>query len=129
VALLRVFACFDLHRDEDLLNRLIIESKSPGSNFVVFDRSSREVSSADAEEKLKQRIARCDAVLVLCGPWTHRSPNVAHEVRIAQELCKRYYLVKGRTFRDCARPSTARIDDKMFKWSRETVRDLVLRNI
>jgi hypothetical protein len=126
---LRVFASFDVNRDEDLLKRLLAESKSPDANFIVFDRSSREPATPESEERLRDRISKVDAVLVLCGTWSHRSPNVDHEVKIAQELGIRYYLVKGRMFRDCARPATARIDDKMFKWTRGAVRSLILRNI
>jgi hypothetical protein len=129
VPLLRVFASFDIHRDEDLLKRLIADSKEPDSKFMVFDRSSREPPSPEAEERLRQRISKVDAVMVLCGVWTHKSPNVTREIKIAQELGKRYYLVKGRAFLDCSKPTPAHIHDKMFKWARGTVEQLVIRNI
>ena len=130
VGQLRVFASFDCERDEDLLGKLIEQGKSRTARFTVFDRSCRDdFDSEDAEERLRERIARTDAVVVLCGEWTHLAVNVSLEVKVAQGIGKRYYLVKGRLFKDCSRPSTARISDRMFKWGRNTVDELVLRNI
>jgi hypothetical protein len=129
VALLRVFASFDYDHDEDLLKRLLAEAKSPDCKFSVFDRSSKEPQTPEAEEKLRERISHVDAVFVLCGVWSHRAPNVNAEIKIAQELGKRYYLLKGRRFQDCAEPATAKITDKMYKWSRHTPGELALRNI
>lgn len=126
---LKVFASFDCERDEKLLKRLLAESKSPDARFAVFDRSSPGILNQDALSRLCERISRVDVVIVLCGQWTHRSANVNAEIKVAKELGKRYYLLKGRRFFDCARPSSARIDDKMFKWSKGVVDQLVLRNI
>lgn len=102
------------------------EAKAPGSSFTVFERSLR---GPQTPEDLCKRLSTVDAVLVLCGVWTHLAPNVNAEVKMAQELGKRYYLIKGRRFRECSRPATARITDKIFKWAKDTTNQLVLRNI
>ncbi|HVT11540.1 MAG TPA: TIR domain-containing protein [Fimbriimonadaceae bacterium] len=122
----RVFASFDVERDQDLLQRLVAEGRSKNSPFIVFDRSCKEAPGQEAEERLRDRISRIDAVVVLCGEWTHRAPNVSEELRLAQELGKRYYLIKGRRI-DCARPATARIDDKMYLWKNGVISELVFR--
>lgn len=67
--------------------------------------------------------------MVLCGAWTHRSANVSAEIKMAQELGKRYYLLKGRRFLDCSRPTGARLTDKMYRWTNGVVNELVIRNI
>lgn len=126
---LKVFASFDCDRDEKLLQRLLAEGKDPDTKFTVVDRSTRGPLSEEGMNKLCERISRVDVVLVLCGQWTHRAPNVNAEVQVARELGKRYYLLKGRRFFDCARPSAARLDDKMYKWTGGVVDQLVIRNI
>jgi hypothetical protein len=129
VSQVKVFASFDCEKDEKLLQRLLVEARSPDAKFVVMDRSMKEPPSPDRAERLCQRLSRVDAVFVLCGPWTHKAPNVEEEVKMAQELGIRYYLLKGHPFRECARPSSARLADKMFKWLKATPDELALRNI
>lgn len=123
----RVFASFDCERDEDLFRRLLAEGKNPKGNFQVFDRSMKLPSTPDCEAALRERIQNVDAVIVLCGVWTHRADNVTRELKIAMEEGKRYYLLKGRSFRECSRPTNATIEDKMYRWSKGTIDELVLR--
>jgi hypothetical protein len=125
----KVFASFDCDNDEKLLKRLLSEGKASDARFIVMDRSTKEAPSPDRAERLCQRMSRVDAVFVLCGPWTHKAPNVDEEVRMAQELGIRYYLLKGHTFKECSRPASARLSDKMFKWLKATPDELALRNI
>jgi hypothetical protein len=127
VAPIRVFASFDLDRDKDLLQRIVDEGKARGATFTVFDCSAREVPSQETMDRLRQRLANVDAMVVLCGEYTHRAYNVNAELKLAQELGKRYYLVKGRKHIDCAKPATARIDDKIYLWSNGVVNELVFR--
>lgn len=126
VASFRVFASYDVERDHDLLHKLVAEGKAKGAPFTVFDRSCKEMATEESSEKLRQRIDSVDAVVVLCGEWTHRAENVAAELKLAQELGKRYYLIKGRR-NDCARPVTARLDDKMYLWTNGAINELVFR--
>lgn len=128
-AKLKIFASFDLAKDEDLLKKLVAEAKAPNAKFTVFDRSTRESLVEGAEDGLRERISKCDVLLVLCGVWTHRAPNVTADLHAAQQLHKRYYLVKGRRFSECSRPANARIHDKLFKWSPGAIDQLVSRNI
>jgi len=127
VGLIKVFASFDVDRDKDLLPRLVDEGKKRGAAFTVFDCSSKETPSQEAMDRLRHRLGNVDAVVVLCGEWTHRAYNVNAELKLAQELGKRYYLVKGRKHIDCARPATARINDKIYLWSDGVVNELVFR--
>lgn len=112
-----------------MLKRLMADAQSKDAHFMVFDRSEGSNGHAPLPEELKRRLSHVDVVIVLCGHWTHMAPNVTAELRLARELKKRCYFVKGRTFGDCAMPSNARLTDKMFKWTRGTVDRLVLRNV
>src|ERR1051326_6090452 len=85
----RVFASFDIERDQDLLARLVAEGHIKGAKYTVFDRSISEPPTPESAEKLRERMSRVDAVVILCGEWTHRAPNVANELKVAQELGKR----------------------------------------
>ena len=125
----KVFASFDCDNDEKLLKRLLSEGKASEATFIVMDRSTKEAPSPERAERLCQRMSRVDAVFVLCGPWTHVAANVEEEVKVAQELGKRYYFFKGHPFKECARPSSARLADKMYKWLKDTADELALRNI
>jgi len=127
VALIKVFASYDLERDKDLVPRLVAEGQTRGARFTVFDCSSHEPPTGEALDRLRARLSHVDAVVVLCGEYTHRAGNVSTELKIAQELGKRYYLIKGRKYIDCARPATAHLNDKLYLWNNGAVNDLVLR--
>ncbi|HTQ10886.1 MAG TPA: TIR domain-containing protein, partial [Fimbriimonadaceae bacterium] len=127
VALIRVFASFDIDRDKDLVPRLVDEGRTRGARFTVFDCSSHEAPSEEVLERLRARISHVDAVVVLCGEYTHRAPNVNAELRIAQEMGKRYYLIAGRRNIDCSRPAVSRMADKLYQWKNGTINELVIR--
>jgi len=58
-------------------------------------------------------------VVVICGEHTNASPNVAAELRVAQEEGKPYLLVWGRRERMCTKPVGAKPTDSMYSWTRE----------
>lgn len=114
--LLRAFASFDCDRDADLLQRLLRDARRGGAPFLVCDRSTSESRNPACAEKLRERIFHSDLMIVLCGEWTHRATGVAKELRIAQELGKPYFCLKGRRG-DPALPTSAKIGDKLYHWT------------
>jgi hypothetical protein len=102
----------------------VADAKRRGSGFEVFDRSTPESLEQECHEALRARIGRADQFVVLCGEWTHRAEGVATELRIAQELEKPYFFLKGRHI-DSSRPSSARISDKLYQWNSKGIDGLI----
>ena len=114
---IRVFGCFDAGHDADLLALLRRQCDAPGSALAVVDWSREESAHAGWEEKLRARLERIDAFLVLCGEGTHTAGNVSREFGIAQEAGKPYVLVWGRRSGSCTRPATALATDHFYTWT------------
>jgi hypothetical protein len=113
---LRAFVSFDCERDTDLFPKLLAQSKKRDSPIHIFDRSTADSLNPECEDVLRQRLSRVDLVIVICGNWTHRSVGVSNELRVAQELGKPYFFIKGR-FGECALPMPSKIDDKLYRWN------------
>ena len=80
----------------------------------------------DWKAKVRQKIANAHQVVVVCGEWTHTAKGVSEEIKIAQELGKSYFLIKGRTNKNCTQPIGVKSTDKMYTWTWENV-GLLLR--
>src|ERR1700730_15658146 len=101
----RLFTSFDYDHDEDLRNLLIGQAKHPDTPFDIVDRSLKEPLTGDWKEKFRRRLSNVDQMVVICGEYTHLASGVAHEVRIAQEEGKTYFLLHGRSGKTCTKPS------------------------
>jgi len=118
VQTIRVFLSFDRDRDRDLHERLIRDSRSSDSPFEIADWSGRDVGSwgVQSDESLRARIARVDALIVICGEHTDSAVDVSLELRIAQDQNKPYFLIWGRRELTCTKPLGARPRDDMYTW-------------
>ncbi|OIQ90047.1 hypothetical protein GALL_280460 [mine drainage metagenome] len=119
-----VFISFDYDHDLDIKTMLAEQAKLPDSSFDFTDASVKDHISGDWKEKVKQRIQNCDQVCVLCGEYTYTATGVNAEVKIAQELGKRYFLLSGRVGKSI-KPIAAKPSDKLYKWNWDNLKKLV----
>lgn len=120
----RAFISFDYDHDQELKHFLVGQSRHPDTDFEIADHSIKEASS-DWKSNARQRIRRCDVVVVICGEYTHTAQGVAIELSIAQEESKRYFLLYGRGEKVCFKPTTALPSDVMYKWTWDNLKILI----
>lgn len=113
----RLFISFDFDHDEDLRNLLAGQAKHEDSPFEFTDASVKEPMTGDWKEKVRGRIKRADQVAVICGEHTDTATGVSTELSIAQEEGISYFLLKGRSDKNCVRPKSAKSTDKMYSWT------------
>jgi hypothetical protein len=121
----RVFISFDYDHDASLKELLVGQARHPGTPFSIADWSVKEHIYGNWKAHARDKIGRVDVVAVICGEHTHMATGVAEEVRIAQQELKPYFLLWGYSDRHCMKPSTARPDDKMYKWTWDNVKALI----
>jgi hypothetical protein len=121
----RVYGCFDVRHDGDLLARLARESQSSDSPFAVTAWSARHTESADWETGFRTTLANVDEVVVLCGEHTDTADEMSAELRIVQELVKPYFLLWGRRGAECTKPTTAKHADSFYAWIWEIVKSQI----
>jgi hypothetical protein len=121
----RVFISFDYDHDADLKTLLVGQSKNEDSPFEISDWSIK-VASAGWRQEARRRISASSSVAVICGHYTDTAAGVAEEVRIAQDLGRPYFMLAGRAAGVNKRPNSARSTDKLYKWTWENLKTLVL---
>ena len=117
----RVFVSYDRAHDGDLRDRLLAESRT-GSLFSVAACSEAGVDAAGLDDRIRERIAAADAVIVICGEHTDECPAVSNELRITREEQKPHLLLWGRRAAMCKKPAGARVDDSMYGWTQDILR-------
>src|SRR3989304_5272938 len=113
----RVFISFDVDQDEGKKIMVATQAKHPDSPFDFADASIKEPLSGDWKEKVRRRMSNIDVVIVLCGEYTHTASGVAVELAIAQEKSVPYFLLAAYSDKYCTKPTSARSDDKVYKWT------------
>ena len=100
----RVFVSFDFDNDQQLKHLLIGQTMRRDLPFSVVDGSLRE-AAPEPQWKLAARaeIRRCDLVVILVGPQTHRAHGVIAEIGIAREEGKRIVQLVCNAHADCRR--------------------------
>ncbi|RIL06900.1 MAG: hypothetical protein DCC71_04985 [Proteobacteria bacterium] len=122
---IRLFGCFDAAQDADLLALFRRQCGAPGSTLAVVDWSREEEAHAGWEDKLRARLERVDAFVVLCGEGTHAAGNVNREFGIAQQSGKPYVLVWGRRSASCTRPAGALATDHFYTWTWDVLNEQI----
>src|SRR5215470_15748925 len=120
----RAFISFDFDHDEDLRNLLAGQARNPDTPFEFSNWSVKEPMTGDWKEKVRARIRPTDLTIVLCGEWTHTATGVATELSISREERKPYFLLWGRSDKTCTKPTTARPEDKIYKWTWDNLKAL-----
>jgi len=121
----RVFTGFDFDHDEDLRNLLVGQSKNPDSPFELADWSVKEPMTGDWKEKVRTRIKSVDQVIIICGQHTDTATGVSTELSIAKEEGKPYFLLYGRSGKNCKKPKSASSSDSMYKWTWPILKQLI----
>lgn len=121
----RAFISFDFDHDDDLPVMLAGQAKNPDTPFDFYDRSVKEPLTGDWKEKVRGRIKNTDLTIVVCGEWTHTATGVAEELRITRELGKPYFLLWGRSGKNCTKPTSALSTDKVYEWKWDTLKRLI----
>jgi len=121
----RVFISFDYDNDQGQKHLLVGQAKLPDSPFELADWSSKEHLTGDWKAKIKAKLAYVDVVCVLCGKNMATATGVAHELSMAKELGKEYFLLAAYSEGNMSRPSSASATDKMYKWNWENLKALI----
>ena len=121
----RVFISYDFDNDSDLKTFLVGQSKNEDSPFEIADWSLKEPLEGNWKEKIKPRIRSCHQVIVICGEQTDKATGINHELTVAQEEDKPYFLLQGRKNKICKKPSSAKSIDKMYNWTWENLKILI----
>ena len=66
-----------------------------------------------------------DVVVVLCGEATHTAAGVAAELTIARDAKRSYFLLWGRSGKNCTKPTTALASDKIYEWTWDNLKALI----
>jgi len=121
----RAFISFDFDHDEDLRNLLVGQAAHPDSPFEIRDRSLKEPLTGDWKEKVRRRMDNVDIVIVVCGEWTHSATGVAAELTIVREAGRPYFLLWGRSGKNCTKPTSAFSSDKIYNWTWDNLKSLI----
>jgi hypothetical protein len=119
----RVFVSFDFDNDKVLKDFIIGQAKLEDSPFEVCDWSMKEVApEANWLAEARVRIKRCDSVVVMLGPKTHKASGVLKEVKIARELEKHLFQIIGYKDGDYAPVPDA---GRVYRWDWENLKKLL----
>lgn len=121
----RVFISFDFDHDEGAKIMLTGQAKLEDSPFDFTDASVKEHLSGDWIAKVRRRMDNVDVVIILCGEHTHTAAGVAEELSIAQESQKSYFHLAAYPNKQCHYPTTAKPDDKLYKWTWDNLKNLI----
>lgn len=120
----RLFISFDYDNDSFLKEALVGQSRLADSPFEVHDWSIKE-PSWDWKEKARQRIARSNAVAIICGHYTHLAIGVDVEIQLAQQANVPYFLLAGYNTGVNHKPTAALASDTIYKWTWPNLKILI----
>ncbi len=111
----RAFFSFDFDEDQNLKVHMVGQMKLPTSPFEGADWSMKEAApQRNWEQEAEARIKRCDIVVVLVGPKTHKAPGVLKEVAMARRLEKPIVQIIG--YKDSS-PTAVPNAGRLLKWT------------
>lgn len=121
----RIFTSFDFDHDESLRNLLVGQSRHEDSPFEICDWSVKEPFTGDWKKKVRERIRKCQQMIVICGEHTHTATGVSAELEIAQDEKLPYFLLWGYSDKTCYKPLSAKETDKIYKWTWDNLKALI----
>jgi hypothetical protein len=121
----RVFISFDVDNDADAKMLLAGQALNDDSPFDFKDSSVKEHLPGDWKAKVRARMDSIDVVVFLCGAKTNMATGVAHELEIAREKKKTYFMLAAYKDKVCTLPSNATANDKLYKWTWDNLKTLI----
>ncbi len=119
----KVFVSFDFDNDKKLKDFIIGQSKLADSPFEVIDHSLKEAAPEQSwETKANSAIKRSDIVIVMVGPYTHRSSGVLKEIRMAREANKHIVQIIGYKDGDYTPVPNA---GRLYRWNWENLKGIL----
>ena len=119
----RVFISFDFERDEALRNLLVWQARNEKTPFDIEDRSVKIPRNQDErKEKCKQKINKCDVVIVICWEETYHCIGVKAEIKMANELDIPVFWLKWYPNKTCPRPDGLL---KYYEWTRDALKAIL----
>ena len=122
----RAFISFDYDHDLELKNLLIGQARNADSPFEITDLSLKEAIAKEWKVNARRRIKACDVVIVICGKYTNTATGVNAELKIAQEEDIPYFLLAGRSDATCVKPIVAKTTDKIYRWTWDNLKLLIV---
>lgn len=108
----KIFVSFDYDHDQDLRGSFRSEAQLY-SKHKFDDFSFAHAFDGNWTKDARARIGATDCVIFLCGRNTLSARGVEAEMTITQQLCKPYYLLKGRRNFKCSKPKGAKASDEI----------------
>jgi hypothetical protein len=68
------------------------------------------------ESQSSEPDGQLDIVVILCGQYTHTATGVAHELEIACDEGKEYFLLQAYADKTCTRLTNG-TTEKMYEWT------------
>lgn len=86
MAVPRAFISFDFDHNESEKNLFVGQGKHPDTPWEIADWSSKEaLQQSKWEQLIKDKINRCNMVIVLVGKYMASATGVAKEIQMAKE--------------------------------------------
>lgn len=124
---IKVFISFDYENDLDIKRNFIKQSERLTSTLKIVDVSINQPITEKWKEEARRKIQNSDYVIVLCGEHTHEAKGVAAEITIAQELNKKYILIKGRRSKAVNKPQNTKDSDQIISWKWKTIESIIMK--
>lgn len=125
--MIKVFISFDYENDSKEKDYFVQLSKWKDFPFSIKDMSIKTPRDSNWEAYARERIKKCDALIVICGEHTGSAEGVASEVRISIEENIPYFLLKGKKCNHYEKPSNTNPSDKVRSWNALKLRALFRR--
>ncbi len=109
----------------DIKGALVSQANDQNSPFEIIDMSIKEPITSKWKEDARNRIKKCDYVIVLCGRNTKDAKGVTAELTIAQEENIPYFLLCGRKDGNVQKPLSSKKEDIIYKWKWKKIESLL----
>lgn len=123
---IKAFISFDYDHDLELKNALVAQSKLDDLPFEINDVSTKQAIDSNWKKYARNKIKESDVVIFICGKQTDKAVGVTAEMSITLEEQANYFLLCGRNDENVQKPSNAKKEDKIYKWTWDNLKNLLM---